>query len=356
MSKRKVLFIMHLPPPVHGPAIVGKFIYDSKLINDTFDIDYINLQTATSLRNVGKGGFSKIFIFLKLYQRVLAALWRNKYEYCYLTINAHSAAFFKEMVIVFFLKLFGVKPIYYYHMKGVSLHHHKRLNHLLYSYQFRNSRTILLSPYIYYDIKKYVPEDEVFYCIEGIPDTNTKTIDQLLAIRKANPVPKMLFLSNLMKAKGVYVLLDACKILKDKGLQFEMIYIGGELDVTRADLEAYVTKHGLQELVKYVGPKYGDDKIAYFEQVDMFIHPTLNDVLPLTIMEAVQFGLPVVSSKEGAIPEIITDEVNGLIVPMGEPDVLAEKNRLFVDKSREKNRNEYYCPQAIRREIYDEKL
>lgn len=44
--KSKILFIMHMPPPVHGAAMMGKYIHDSKLINDKFECHYINLTTA----------------------------------------------------------------------------------------------------------------------------------------------------------------------------------------------------------------------------------------------------------------------------------------------------------------------
>ena len=50
-SKSNILFIMHMPPPVHGAAMMGKYIHDSKLINSTFDCHYINLTIAKSLQD-----------------------------------------------------------------------------------------------------------------------------------------------------------------------------------------------------------------------------------------------------------------------------------------------------------------
>ena len=54
--KPKILFIMHMPPPVHGAAMVGQYIHDSKLINREFDCHYINLTTAKNLQDIGKVG------------------------------------------------------------------------------------------------------------------------------------------------------------------------------------------------------------------------------------------------------------------------------------------------------------
>ena len=50
--KQEILFIMHMPPPVHGAAMVGQYIHDSKLINDKFDSHYINLTTAKNLSKI----------------------------------------------------------------------------------------------------------------------------------------------------------------------------------------------------------------------------------------------------------------------------------------------------------------
>lgn len=53
--KPRILFILHLPPPVHGAAMMGQYIHDSKVINERFDCHYINLTTAKTLQDIGKG-------------------------------------------------------------------------------------------------------------------------------------------------------------------------------------------------------------------------------------------------------------------------------------------------------------
>ena len=58
--KQEILFIMHMPPPVHGAAMVGKYIHDSKLINEKFEGHYINLTTAKNLQDIGKVGIRKL--------------------------------------------------------------------------------------------------------------------------------------------------------------------------------------------------------------------------------------------------------------------------------------------------------
>ena len=69
----------------------------------------------------------------------------------------------------------------------------------------------------------------------------------------------------------------------------------------------------MNDYVKYNGPKYGKDKVAFFSNADIFVQPTLNDCFPLTLLEAMQYKLPIVSTHEGAVPDIVTDGKNGLV-------------------------------------------
>ena len=54
MNKQRILFVLHLPPPVHGAAMMGKYIHDSRVINEAFECKYINLTSAKTLQDIGK--------------------------------------------------------------------------------------------------------------------------------------------------------------------------------------------------------------------------------------------------------------------------------------------------------------
>ena len=66
----RILFIMHMPPPVHGAAMVGKYIHDSRLVNEAFDCRYINLATAANLEDIGKVRLAKFVDFSRLLRRI----------------------------------------------------------------------------------------------------------------------------------------------------------------------------------------------------------------------------------------------------------------------------------------------
>ena len=65
--KPKILFIMHMPPPIHGASMVGKFIHDSELIKEEFECFYISPSTARSVNDIAKFRFNKIFSFINIY-------------------------------------------------------------------------------------------------------------------------------------------------------------------------------------------------------------------------------------------------------------------------------------------------
>ena len=102
--KPKILFIMHMPPPVHGAAMVGQYIHDSKLINGKFESHYINLTTAKNLQDIGKVGMRKLFDFFTLLKKIRRAVKKIKPQLVYVTSNACGGAFYKDFVVVEMLK------------------------------------------------------------------------------------------------------------------------------------------------------------------------------------------------------------------------------------------------------------
>ena len=320
--KPRILFILHLPPPVHGAAMMGKYIHDSKLINESFDCHYINLTTAKNLEDIGHFRPGKIVEFAKLLHKIRKAINQLHPDLVYVTPNAKGGAFYKDFIVVEMIKSMGCKVIVHYHNKGVATRQDRWLDDKLYKRFFKGLKVILLAEALYPDVQKYVKRENVFICPNGIPD-ETNGIEP--SAERHNKVPHILFLSNLIISKGVLVLLDALKILKERGYSFVCDFVGGEtaeIDASRFQKE--VEERGLNQIVFYAGRKYGKDKDAYFKRADVFAFPTSLDCFPLVLLEAMQHKLPIVSTDEGGIPEIIKNNENGLIALKNKSSSLAE--------------------------------
>ncbi len=318
---KRVLFILHLPPPVHGSSMVGKYIKDSKLINQVVETNYINLGTSKTIDEIGKNPLGKIRAYVHIVFKTLKSLLFFKPDIVYLAITAKGIGFYKDSLIALLVKLFGVKLVLHFHNKGVVVAQDKFVDNLLYKRVFKNTKVILLSKYLYYDVQKYVSEQNVYFCANGIPlICNESSFKDT-----KNEIPSLLFLSNLIESKGVFILLDALKILQEKGILFTCNFVGGEGDVSSLDFNTKVSELKLEKKVFYLGKKYNQEKVTIFKESDIFVHPTFSDCFPLVLLEASQFGLPMVAAIEGAIPEIVENGKNGFLVKRQDVVGLAAK-------------------------------
>lgn len=163
------------------------------------------------------------------------------------------------------------------------------------------------------------------------------------------------FLSNMMLEKGVWTLLDACHILKDRGYDFVCNFVGKWSDIGEGEFTAHLQQYKLEDVVVAHGEKYGNDKEMYWMQADLFILPTYNECFPLVLLEAMQHGVACIASREGGIVDIIDEGETGYIVPMKNALVLAEKMAYCMehrDLCREmgrKGRTKFECEFTLQR-------
>jgi glycosyltransferase involved in cell wall biosynthesis len=323
MEKRKprILMIAPLPPPVHGSAMMTQYIKDSKLINEKFDLDWVNLSTSRKMEEIGKTSVVKLWRFVSSYAGTFWKLLTHRYDCCYLAITCHGIGFLKDAPFVLMCKLFRRKVIIHQHNKGMSADVNRPVYRWLLPLVYRNTKVILLSWRLYPDVEEVVKKEQVLICPNGIPEVEYKP-------RKfENAVPRLLFLSNLIESKGVFVLLDACKVLKDKGYNFQCDFVGGETkEIDRSRFEAEVKQRGLDEIVIYLGRRYGEEKIDVIRQSDIFAFPSFygNETFGLVLLEAMQQYRPCVTTDEGGIPDVVINNTTGLISKQRDAQDLAK--------------------------------
>lgn len=327
--KPKILFIMHMPPPVHGASMVGQYIHDSELINSSFDCHYVNLAVATRLDEIGKGGWNKVKGVLKKLMEVRKAMNTVKPDLVYITPNSAGVPFYKDFITVMMLKMMGRKIVMHFHNKGVATRQNRWLDNWLYRRYFKGVKLILLADALYEDVKRYVKREDVFVCPNAIPEISMAKENMAYKIVSAsnvsndNHVPHILWLTNIMKTKGIMEFLAALKILKDKGVNFQVDFVGGlTKEMSGDEFDIALTTNGLDDCCVYHGPKYGDDKYAFFRDADIFALPSYTEALPVSILEAMQFCLPVVASNVGGVSAEVEDGVTGFLLGGKQPVML----------------------------------
>lgn len=185
----KILFILHLPPPIHGAAMMGKYIQESELVNSSFDCFCINLATAGSLSDIGHISLKKLLKYFFLLKHISHVVREIRPELVYITPNAGGKAFFKDFIVVQMLKSMGCKVIAHYHNKGVSVYQSKWVYNFFYKRFFSNLKVILLAENLYKDIAKYVKREDVYICPNGI----SNSCKEGLEARRNNELSHLLF-------------------------------------------------------------------------------------------------------------------------------------------------------------------
>ena len=325
--KPTILFILHMPPPVHGASMMGKYIHDSEVVNGAFDCHYINLTTAKNLADIGKVGLRKLVQFVELLNRIRKEVKRLKPQLVYVTPNACGGAFYKDFVVVQLLKAMGCKVVAHYHNKGVATRQERIPDKWMYRCFFKNIKVILLAEPLYKDIQRFAKRDQVLLCPNGIPELSSANN----SVQKKEKLPHIFFLSNLLINKGVLTLLDACRILKEQGYAFQCDFVGGETsDMNAESFKQECIKRGIEDCVMYHGKKYGDEKLFFFQKADIFVLPTFNECFPLVLLEAMEQGLPCISSAVGGTPKIVDEGKTGFLVPCREVVPLAERISILL--------------------------
>ena len=125
-------------------------------------------------------------------------------------------------------------------------------------------------------------------------------------------------------------------------------------------LAAEIREKGLEGRVVYEGPRYGDAKWKAFSEADVFAFPTSDDCFPLVVLEAMGAGLPVVTTDEGALPEMVRDGLDGVICEKRNPQSLADAlGRLLTDpaaRGRMGTSGKARCEELYTRERFERRL
>ncbi len=300
---------MQLPPPIHGVTITNQVVARSTYLRERFDLQIVPLRFAHSIDDLGHVSARKLARGAVTGARLAWSLLARRPDSVYFTLAPRGAAFARDCVYVAIIKAFGVRRIYHLHAQGVASELTSRAKRAVYAWVFRDAWVIQLSPTLDQDVAAVVADDHVLHVANGIADRTAPRVD-------AEAAPRVLFLSHMIEEKGPLVLLAALADLHARGVAFEATFAGARsADGCAERLEAAIVKLGLGDRVRYVGPVYGEAKDQLFATHDVFCCPTYRDAFPLVLLEAMQHGLAIVATREGAIPEIVEDGVAGLVIP-----------------------------------------
>ena len=309
-KKRNVCLIGSFPPPIVGISAITEQVTKSLQ----------RLGVSTFIINLSPRSFTRNWQYMLIRpSRVIIGIGKCLRYLCFiknLTIYLAVSGGWGQVYDIFFVMLAKLVG------KRRFLHHHS------YAYVEKKSLlTNLLFQIAGDEVTHIVLCDDMQYKLmnlyKNVKNTEVLSNAGILSWHKAQNIkPKMelktiCFFSNIMFEKGIVEFLNVVEHLEKKGHHFTALIAG---PFQNSDVEIFVRQRvDMLSSVTYVGSKYGHEKAAFFDSIDVLLFPTkyVNEAEPLSILEAMSYGVPVITWERGCISSMIPSGI-GLIVPQND--------------------------------------
>ncbi|MGA2863251.1 MAG: glycosyltransferase family 4 protein [Verrucomicrobiota bacterium] len=357
----------HTPPPFHGQSRMVQLMLEGlanrrsrpgKAANATgsdtpglagdsaLECYHVNARLSRDLQDVGSARWQKAIVLLGC---CLRAIWlRLRYRpaaFYFVPAAPLRASLYRDWLVMLLCRGFFRYTVYHWHAVGLgqwlqarAAWWERRISHALMD---RVDLAIVLSEFNQADAQEFRPR-KVAVVPNGIPDPcpdYERTIGPRRAIRVeqrrrilagAQPedqdaaVVRVLFLAHCTRDKGLFDAIEgvrrANQQLADQGsrVHLQLLVAGGFRNHSeRAELERLLAEPEAARWLRYMGFAGPQAKAAAFEQADLFCFPTYfaSEGQPLTLLEAMAFGLPIVTTRWRSIPQLLPPDYPGLVEP-----------------------------------------
>lgn len=330
-GKKDLIFVGPLPPPVLGESIALQSLYEAEKLHQNFNVKKINL----SRKNFeNPGGISKEKLltdsFAIIYSMFLSLTLKK--PVLYISISQTKLGLLRDCVIIRICKSIGGGKVVT-HLHGNNLGPtidatSGLLNTFIRKTLGKVDVGIVLGEKLAPNYKGLVKRIEVIS--NGIPE-NFITKDEIKQTKKKGPL-SILYLSNLMAEKGYIELVKAAALLLKEGHNIKLNLVGGIQNENEfLGVKKFIEESGVQQNIEYHGLKQGEAKKRVFLEADVMALPTKYKVegQPMSIIEGMAAGLPIVSSDRGIIAELIQE--CGLLIEPTVEDIKSAIRRLADD-------------------------
>ena len=318
---KKILMIGPFPGSLNGQTIANQTVYEG-LLSSGYKVDKINTLKEQEFLDKDKQGK---FIFSKFYKIIieifgeLNQIKNSNYDVIYMTSGQSFLGFmrFSPYMLISILK----KIPYYNHIHGGYFRKmydsQSKIKKLLLNIFIKKSEgVIVLGESLKFMFEGIISDEKIYICENGVQDEIVATEDEIKQkIERYNKDTKkrVLYLSNLMKEKGILDLLKASEEFSDEQIEFNL---AGSIEPSlKPKIEYYLKKY--PKKIIYHGIVRDQEKKNLLLNNYIFILPTYysNEGQPISILEAYATGCAVITTEStGGISDIFTNGVNGLSI------------------------------------------
>jgi len=244
--------------------------------------------------------------------------------------TASRGSFWRKSVVCFMARAAGRPYIVHLHGGGFTRFYEKESGPL--------ARRFIRSTLAHASLVIALSEEWRQRLLQICPTANVEILHNAVAIPDTTGLQRphteeqtLLFLGHLLRDKGVFDLVRAFTLLAGRFPRLRLV-LGGVGDIE--SIQRIAAQSGLQERVLCPGWLDPQHKSAAFAAATLFILPSYAEGMPMALLEAMSWGLPVVVTPVGGIPQLVTHEVNGLVVAPGDIEGLsAASARLLENRS-----------------------
>lgn len=174
------------------------------------------------------------------------------------------------------------------------------------------------------------------YAIENLGLADARVLENVVSVPPRKPrAPRpgeplrLIYLGYIYKEKGIFDLLDVIAENADRWRGKLKLTVGGKWNEER--LTSFIADNKLQDIVDFRGWVSGDEKLRLMDESHVLILPSYFEGLPMSILEAMSSGMPVISTPVGGIPEVVTDGVDGRLVAPGDKSAITAAIQQYID-------------------------
>jgi glycosyltransferase involved in cell wall biosynthesis len=326
----KLLIIGQTPPPY-----VGQMLSIESLVNAHYrdiHVYHTRLNYSQTTDQIGKFRIRKLFHLLRVILESSYKILRHRIDVIYYPPGADPVPILRDIATLLVLRRFRRKLILVFHASGLCERVASWQGILLWLF-----KEAFFFPDAAIQKSALNPPDGEFIKARAIYTVANGWPDQFERFRRRkaiNFVPVILFVGLIREDKGVEVLIEAARLMRQSGRKFRVQFVGEFTSAEyREKLFEEVTDKGLEQCVDFCGRKVGDEKWAYYRSADIFCFPThySSESFGNVLVEAMMFELPVVSTTWRGIPDIVENGITGFLAEIKDPEAIARQLTRLLD-------------------------